>query len=308
MRKAEAHWKRGVILLRRIMAYFSGRAQADRDLDEELKSHLAIDAQQRIDAGERQELAQAAAHKDLGNILMVKEDTRETWGWNWVERLMQDLGYGARMLIKNPGFAAAAILSLGLGIGANGGLFSVVDALLLRTLPVQDADRLVVFKRAEADGRVSPDLPYPTFERLRDQPDAFSAVTANWPIERSETFAAAGVQPGSVRVGMAAGNYFSTLGVQAAAGRTLTPEDNRSPGGHPVAVISNRYSQRRFATTGDAIGQTVQLAGTTFTIVGVTQPGFTGEWAGRPAGSGNLHHKHGRRSFLLVCLLYFNVC
>lgn len=269
-------------MLRRIFGSLFRRSQADRDLDEELQAHLAIDTQQRLEDGQRPEAARAAARRDFGNVLLVQEATRNAWGWTWIERLMQDVQYGARMLARNPGFTTAAVVSLALGIGANGALFSVVDAALLRHLPVQDADQLVVFKRLEADGRTPPDLPYPVFERLRNQPDAFTAVTANWPIERSETASTSGVDVGSVRVGMAAGNYFSTLQVPAAMGRTLTDDDNRSPGGHPVAVISHAYWQRRFGARGDAVGRTVHIAGTAFTVVGVAQRQFAGEWVGRP--------------------------
>jgi hypothetical protein len=109
-------------------------------------------------------------------------------------------------------------LTLAFGIGANVALLSIVDALLLRALPVKNPEQLVVFKRIEASHRSYHDLPYPVFERLREQPEVFSAITANWPIERSEPADNPASDPGSVRVGMAAGNYFSTLGCKLPSG------------------------------------------------------------------------------------------
>jgi len=201
----------------------------------------------------------------------------------WEDEMIQDLRFGFRMLLKNPGFTLVAILTLALGIGANAALFSLVDALLLRTLPVRQPGQLALFKRVEAGNRMIYDLPYSMFERLRNQPQVFSEVAANWLIERAETADSPGVDPGQVRVGMASGNYFSTLGVQAALGRTFTLDDNRAPGGHPVAVISHGYWERRFALAPDIIGRTLALAGVNYTVIGVTPRGFTGEWVGRPA-------------------------
>jgi predicted permease len=198
------------------------------------------------------------------------------------DEMIQDLRFGARMLLKQPGFTLIAVVTLALGIGANAALFSLVDALLLRTLPVREAERLALIKRVEGDNRSAYDLPYPMFERLRDQPQVFSEVAANWPIERSETADNPGADPGQLRVGIASGNYFSALGVQAALGRTFTLDDNRAPGAHPVAVISHNYWERRFARAADVIGRTLTLAGADYTIIGVASRGFTGEWVGRP--------------------------
>src|SRR4249920_3301972 len=108
-----------------MVRYLFGRSRRAADLEEELHAHLAIDKQQRIEAGEGPEDAQAWALKDLGNVLLIQEATREVWGWNWLEQLAQDLRYGFRMLRKNPGFAVTATLSIGFGVGATTGVFAV---------------------------------------------------------------------------------------------------------------------------------------------------------------------------------------
>jgi predicted permease len=219
---------------------------------------------------------------------LLKRGLGAFWDALWLQpqrledEMFQDLRYGARMLRTQPGFTLIAVVTLALGIGANASLFSLVDALLLKTLPVREAERLALFKRLETANRTFYDLPYTMFERLRDQPQVFSEVAANWPIERSETADSPGADAGQLRVGMASGNYFSTLGVQAAMGRAFTPDDNRAPGAHPVAVISHNYWERRFARAPDIIGRTLTLAGADYTIIGVAPRGFTGEWVGRP--------------------------
>src|SRR5262245_7963139 len=201
----------------------------------------------------------------------------------WEDDMIQDLRFGLRMLLKNPGFTLIAVITLALGIGANAAIFGLFDALMLKTLPARKPEQLVLFKRIESSNRAFYDLAYPMYERLRDQSQVFSEVAANWLIERSETADSPGADPGQVRVGMASGNYFSTLGVEAAVGRTFTPDDNRAPGAHPVAVISYGYWERRFARAADIVGRTLTLAGATYTIIGVTPRGFSGEWVGRPA-------------------------
>jgi len=197
--------------------------------------------------------------------------------------MLQDLRFGVRMLRNQPSFTLLAVLTLAIGIGANAALFSLVEALLLRKLPVQQPTELVLFKRSFGANPPFYDFPYPWYERLREQPQVFGDVAANWLIERVEAAEDAHAVPGQVRVGMASGNYFATLGITSTLGRMFTVEDNRVPGGHPVAVISHAYWERRFALAPDIIGRTVRLAETTYTIIGVTPRGFTGEVVGRPA-------------------------
>ncbi len=201
------------------------------------------------------------------------------------DTLFKDLNFAARMLRKKPGFAIVAVLALGLGIGANTAIFSIIDALFLKPLPVQQPDRLVM-----VGGQIdSPGISYtfykPQFEKFRDLSTVFSNVAAVGGINRSNLTingTGGGPDPGQVQVGLVSGNYFSLLGVNTAIGRMFTADDDRVPGDHPVAVISYDYWFRRFALASDTIGRTLTLNGTTFKVLGVTPRGFTGESVGNP--------------------------
>lgn len=201
----------------------------------------------------------------------------------WLEQLGQDLRYAARMLRRSPGFTAVAVLSLAFAIGANTAIFSLIDALMLRNLPVQSPEQLVYIY--ETGRRTTYDFPHPTFQKFSELTQVFSGVSANWLIDRSNVTAngpTGGLDDGRVRVGLASGNYFSNLGVNAVIGRTFTQDDDRVEGGHPVAVMSYGYWERRFARAPDVVGRTLTLYGTTYDIIGVTGRGFTGDWAGKP--------------------------
>jgi predicted permease len=206
--------------------------------------------------------------------------------------IWQDLRYGLRALRKNPGFTAVATLTLALGIGANTAIFSVIDALMLKRLPVRRPDQLVRFEghyvnvvNGMPNPRTSPTFPHPTFEKFRALTQVFSDVSGITEIDRSNVTIngpGGGLDGGQVVVGMASGNYFSNLGVQAVIGRTFTPDDDRALGGHPVAVISYGYWERRFARVADVVGRTLTLSGVTYDVIGVTPKGFSGDWVGKP--------------------------
>jgi predicted permease len=268
--------------LARLFSMFN-RARREREFAEELESHLAIHIEDNLSAGISPEEARRQALIKLGGMTVTQELHRERSGLPMFETLWQDLRFGLRILRKNPGVTLIAVLTLAIGIGANAAIFSLFDALMLRRLPVQQPTHLVLFKRVENSKRTAYDLPHPIFERLRDRSPSFSAVSANWLIERAESADTPGADPGRVRVGMASGNYFSTLGVQAIIGRMFSPDDNRIPAAHPVAVISHSYWERRFGQATDIVGRTLTMSGTTFTIIGVTPQRFNGEWVGRPA-------------------------
>jgi len=188
--------------------------------------------------------------------------------------IWQDLRYGARQLARNPGFTAVAVLTLALGIGANTAIFSVVNALFLRPLPVEDPARLVsVFT---FDHNNPGHLPSSThnFRDLRDQSDVFSGVVAFGflPVAISSQ----GEEPEQLPAFAVSGNYFDVLGVRMKLGRSFLPEEDSTPGGHPVAILSHTLWQRRFGGDPSIVGRTVSLNGRPFTVVGVGPEGFRG--------------------------------
>ena len=189
-----------------------------------------------------------------------------------METLWQDLRYGFRVLRASPGFAAVAVLSLALGIGANTSIFSVVNAALLRPLPVTEPDRLVfVFNgnTAEPWGVSS----YPDYQDYRDQNEVFSGMLTYSSITLS---ARVEDQTDLISGSIVSGNFFDVLGLRAALGRTFAPEEDKTPNTHPVAVISHGLWQQRFGGDPNIIGQQLALNGHAFTIVGVTPAGFNG--------------------------------
>jgi predicted permease len=194
--------------------------------------------------------------------------------------LLQDIKYGLRMLLKNPGFTAVAIITLALGIGANTAIFSLVDAFLLRRLPVKNPERLVFVYRVSPKGRAEDDFPYPSFEQFRDHNQSLSGLFA-W--DDSNVAVTVDGQPAIISGDFVSGAYFEVLGVEAMLGRTFTSEDDQ-PGRKPVAVISYSYWQRQFTGNPAAIGKTIYLAGIPFTVIGVTPRRFFGRnAAGRSA-------------------------
>ena len=276
------HWLYTIPL--RLRSLFR-RAQADKELDDELRDHLERRTEEYAAKGMTQEEAHRRAQIELGGIEQSKEKCRDTRGVNWIRDLIQDLRYGLRMLRKSRGFAAVAIATLALGIGANTAIFSVLDALLLKTLPVQHPERLVifdpVFQKRSSNGLTS----YGVYEGLRGLTAFFSDIAAISNVDRSNVTISGpggGTDPAQVRVGLATGNYFETLVINAALGRTFGSDEDRGWGGHPVAVISHRYWERRFALDPKILGRAFRLNGTTYTIVGVAQRDFQGEWIGRP--------------------------
>lgn len=264
----------------KLRAAVTGRRRIADELREEIDAHLELEIQDSVSRG----MTPESARRQFGNRTLIQERAGEVWGFPAVEIFLHDLRYGLRMLRRSPGFAAVAVLSLALGIGANTAIFMVVDALMLRTLPVRDPAQLALFKRIETNGAIY-NFSYPWFERFRRQSTVFSDVSGSWIIDRYNVRASGTPGPRDseqVSVALASGNYFSNLGIQAAIGRTFSVDEDRVPGGHPVAVISYPYWERRFALAPDIAGRTLTLHGTTYTILGVTPRAFTGEWVGKP--------------------------
>jgi len=254
------------------------------ELSQEIADHIDEKAAELIESGVPEREALERARREFGNPTLLAESSREVWGWTWWDRLGQDLRYALRQMRRGPAFTTVAVLSLALGIGANTAIFTVIDALLLKSLPVQHPEQLVKFSATIFPDIKIDELDYPSLEHFRRYNTFFSEVTASCQTDRSN-IAVGDAEPdaGQVHVALVSGNYFSTLGVNPLIGRTLTPDDDRLPGGHPVAVISYGYWERRFGLEADALGQTLRLNGTAYTILGVTPRGFAGEIVGSPS-------------------------
>jgi predicted permease len=200
----------------------------------------------------------------------------------WIGDALHDLRYGARLLRRSPALTAAIVLSLALGIGANTAIFTVIDVLMLRALPVQDPERLILVTTP------SYNLSHGLSEKFRDGAPGVAALSSIIHTDRyNVTIGASGgvveiVDSGPVRLALVSGNYFSTLGVRAAIGRTLDEDDDRLSGGRQVAIISDAYWDRRFARAPGVLGRTLTVSGKAYDIVGVAPRGFTGEWVGLP--------------------------
>ncbi len=190
--------------------------------------------------------------------------------------VLLDLRYAARILRKNPGFTLTAVLSLALGIGANAAIFTLINALLLKSLPVRDPQSLFFIAKRASSGGVDAAFYYETYDRLRREQRYFGTIAA-YDSVRMNIGAAGAPGESETAVGqLVSGNYYDVLGVAPVAGRLFTPADDRTPGAHPVAVISYAWWQRRYGLDPSAVGRKILIDGTPFTIIGVTPPGFNG--------------------------------
>ena len=241
----------------------------DEDLNTEIESHLQMAVRDHLERGEAPVEAAHAAHREFGSVALVKELTREMWGWTALEQWMQDLRYGARTLVKSPGFSVVAILTLTLGIGANTALFSVVNGVLINPLPFPKPDQLVTLHESKPNfdaGSIS----FPNFRDWRNENHTFSAMA----IARGYSFTLTNVGKAErVRTEFISSDFFSVLSVTPLIGRTfLSGEDEI--GAAPIAMISEALWKRKFGATQDVIGSGITLDGDTYTIVGVVPASF----------------------------------
>ncbi len=269
--------------LRRLRALFR-RGAYNRELDEEMRFHLDMQAEDNRDVGMDADEARYAARRQFGNSALLKESSREAWGWAFLEQAGRDLKFALRTLRRAPGFATVVVTILALGIGANTAIFSVLDTVLLRALPIRQPGELMFVQRVDRRESVSR-FSYPAFRELRDKCASFSGLFALAPVN---SLAVRGSGPGgsadeAAQGQLVSGEFFGVLGVRALIGRMLGPEDDRVPGQNPVAVISYGYWERRWARDPTVIGRTLIVNGVAFSIVGVTPPEFFGVVVGRPA-------------------------
>ena len=257
--------------------------KSEAELEEEVQSYFDVMVERQMLRGLTREEAERAARLEFGSPNRVTEKVREGRAGAEIETTWRDLRYGLRALRKNPGFAVAAVLSLGLGLGANTAIFTLVNTVMLKSLPVKNAVRLFFVDSSGGKDRGNAP-PYPCYERMRDGNHYFSGMAAFSSDRFKVTIDGAQEQ---ISGQYASGSFFDVLGVGAIAGRVMTPEDDsRFGAGGPqgaVAVISDGLWKRRFGGDLSVIGKSVQVGETWATIVGVTPPGFSGLEPGLPS-------------------------
>jgi predicted permease len=274
-----------------------GKDKFDHELDEELNSHIEMLIEENVSRGMSVDEARLAAKRSFGGVIQTKEAFRDQRGLPIVETIIQDVRYGVRMLRKNPGFTTVAVLTLALGIGANTAIFSVVDAVMLQTLPVENPKQLVVVnwtskdwpaivedlegsnrKDSKGGGWLSESLPMPVFDALRTQSTmvsdvfAFSANVSGFNVQAEGN-------PYSAATESVSGNYFTGLGVRPILGRTILPTDD-TPTAPPVAVLSYDFWKRNLRGDESVVGKTLFTNSLPLTIVGVAPPEFFGTQPG----------------------------
>ena len=244
------------------------------DFNAEVEAHLALEADRLKEQSMTDEEARVAARRAFGNVTRAQERFYESGRWVGWDHLVQDIRFGLRLLRKNPGFTAVAVITLALGIGANSAIFSVVDSFLLRPLPVADPGQVTILDRPQKEGFALPLFSIPDYRDLRDQTTKvfsgmfsyltrFDGLSVNGKAERIRTY-------------YISGNFFSTLGMQPATGRFILPSEGETPGADPVMVLSYTYWKGRFGGDPEIVGTKVSVDGHPVTIVGVAPEGFYG--------------------------------
>jgi predicted permease len=282
--------------LRNKLHFLFRRDRFHQELAEEMDFHREMLELEKTRQGIAREAAAVGARRQMGNTLLAREDSRDVWIIAWLDTLAADVRYALRTMAANKTFAALAILSLALGIGANTAIYSFVDSILLRSLPVPDSGSLVVltwhakdtrrdFVMRGMSGTTYEDpgsgvtggiFPFPAFELFRKYDSVFSTVFAHcqsWQVRRVNLSIEG---QADIATGWnVSGDYFRGLGILPAAGRLIVPDDDRA-GATPVAVVSHGLGQRRFGRADNAVGQSVLIDNLPFTVVGVTPPEFFG--------------------------------
>lgn len=230
------------------------RLRQNQELDEEIQAHLREAIRERVESGESEAEAERAVLREFGNVELVKEVTREMWGWTAVDSWVRDLCFGFRQLRRNLGFTAAAVLTLALGIGVNTAIFSYsyADGLLFRPLAVREPERLVTPFHITKDGDNYSSFSLPDYRDFREQNIVLSGLAAY-----SDFEASIGESESRERLPAAivSGNYFDVLGIEPVQGRFFLPEEDHVEGTHPVTVISYGLWRRMFQGDPHVVGQ-----------------------------------------------------
>lgn len=259
------------------------RRRSAKDFAEEIRTHLELEADDLKREGLSEDEARRQARREFGNVRAAQERFYLNGRWVGLDKLLRDIRFGVRSLRQSPGFAVTAILTLALGIGANTAVFSVMNAVLLRSLPVTDPDHLVYLRTSNAPrgtGTIDSNqtFSYPVYDALRQQSRALSQVIAYVPLSNSKVAVRYGAQPEEAEGDMVSGTFFSGLGVNLPLGRGFSEEDEARHA--PLTVISYNYWTRRFARDPNLLGKTLYVNGVATVIVGVAPEGFEGVEAG----------------------------
>ena len=248
------------------------RSRLEQDMDAELEFHVDARTEDLVAEGLAPAAARQRARDEFGDALRWKEGGREARGLGLLDGLQGDCQYGLRWLRRSPAFAAAAVLSMAIGIGANTAIFSLVNTVLLERLPVEDPDSLVLLGVSSDKMRLGSSFPYPFYRQLRESDDVLAGVLASASMSPSVD---AGESSERVNGELVSGSYFEVLGVQPHLGRLFTEADD-VPGANAVVVLSYGYWQRRFGGDPAVIGRSLRLNTQAMTIIGVTPAGFDG--------------------------------
>jgi putative ABC transport system permease protein len=248
---------------------FLQRSRRDSDLENEIQGHLRMAAQDRMDRGETREQAEASARCETGNIGLIKEVTREMWGWTSLERLLQDLRFGARMLRKNPGSTVVSLLTLALGVGASTAIFSVVYGVLLRPLSYEKPEQIVRVWEVDGKGHRM-QVADPNFDDLQAQNHTLQALAR---FHSGIESVSGGAEPKRLRVASVSRDFFTITGVRPALGRLFVAEDQH-PGAAPVVLVSYSYWRQSLNGVLDFSTLKLNVEGKAASVIGVLPPGF----------------------------------
>ena len=244
-----------------------------KELDDEVRTHIEMAVRERIERGESPENAREAAQREFGNAGLVRETTRDAWGWRWLENFLQDVRFGARTLRKNPGFTIVAVLTLALGIGANTAIFSVVNGVLMKPLAYPNPSRIVfVFLKDPALGIPRSGLGNADFLALKQEQQSFTAVAALRGTDDGFALTGAGEAveiPGT----QVSADFFDVVGVKPMLGRAFQPKDGE-PGAPETVVVSYPFWMQHLGGDPSAIGRNITLDEKTYTVIGVMPASF----------------------------------
>ena len=257
----------------RLRALFR-RRQLDQDLDEELQLHLEEKTQELIDSGMSAEEARYAALRDFGNVELAKQNCRDSRKVLWVQNLLEDLRFSIRMLRKNPGFTAVALLTIALGIGVNTAIFSVVNAVLLRPLPFEQPKRLVFLRESSSE---VPGM-FISLANLADWQSMNKVFENMGGFRRTSAILTGNGDPRRILIGQVSSGLFPTLGVAPILGRNITAEED-NPDAPPVVLLSEKFWTREYTRDTAILGRQIKVSGQVYTVVGVVPTeGFPPYW------------------------------